>query len=296
MKTNIFRGAGVAIVTPMHEDGSVNWEVYEQLIEFQIENKTDAIIVCGTTGESPTLSDEEHLDSIKFVVEKVNKRVPVIAGTGSNDTQYAIALSKEAELAGADGLLIVTPYYNKASQAGLIKHYTMIAQSTKLPIILYNVPSRTGTNLTPSTCYELSKIPNIVATKEASGNISAVAQIKALCGDNLDVYSGNDDQIVPILSLGGVGVISVLSNIMPKLSHDIVDLYLNGNVKESADLQLKYLDLIDALFVDVNPIPVKEAMNLMGFNVGQCRMPLCEMSENNKKLLSTLMQEHGLIK
>jgi 4-hydroxy-tetrahydrodipicolinate synthase len=295
MKTRIFTGSGVAIVTPMNQDGSINWDVYAQMIEYQIENKTDAIIVCGTTGESPTLSDDEHLDSIKFVVKQVAKRVPVIAGTGSNDTQYAITLSMEAEKAGADGLLIVTPYYNKASQRGLVKHYTMIAENTSLPIILYNVPSRTGTNITPKTCFELSKIKNIVAVKEASGNISAVVQIKALCGDNLDVYSGNDDQIVPILSLGGVGVISVLSNIIPKETHDIVELYLDGKVQESCDLQLKLSDLIDAIFIDINPIPIKEAMNMMNFNVGECRMPLCSMSDNDKEVLRASMQRHKLV-
>lgn len=294
MKNRIFTGAGVAIVTPMNEDMSVNYEKLGEIIDFQIENHTDAIIICGTTGESSTLSHDEHSAVIKFAVEHTNKRIPVIAGTGSNDTNYCIKLSKEAEQIGADGLLLVTPYYNKTSQQGLIKHYTMIAQSVNLPIILYSVASRTGVNITPETCYELSKIPNIVAVKEASGNISQVAKIRHLCGDNLDVYSGNDDQIVPMLSLGCVGVISVLSNVLPKETHDICQLYFDGKVEESMKLQLDLLPLCNDLFIDVNPIPVKEAMNLMGMNVGECRMPLCRMTDSNIETLKNTLIKSGI--
>ncbi len=296
MKKRIFTGAGVAIVTPMNEDMSVNYEKLGDMIDFQIENHTDAIIICGTTGESATLSDVEHREVICFAVERVNKRIPVIAGTGSNDTAYCVELSQEAERLGVDGLLLVTPYYNKTSQRGLIKHYQTVAASVNLPIIMYSVASRTGVNITPETCLELSKIPNIVAIKEASGNISQVAKIRHLCGDALDVYSGNDDQIVPLLSLGGAGVISVLSNIMPKETHDICALYLAGKVQESMELQLKLLDLINALFVDVNPIPVKEAMNLMGMGAGPCRLPLYEMADADKEKLRKSMQEVGLLK
>lgn len=294
MKNRIFTGAGVAIVTPMNEDMSVNYEKLGELIDFQIENHTDAIIICGTTGESSTLDHDEHSAVIKFAVEHTNKRVPVIAGTGSNDTNYCIKLSKEAEALGADGLLLVTPYYNKTSQRGLIKHYTMVAESVNLPIIVYSVASRTGVNITPETCYELSKVPNIVAVKEASGNISQVAKIRHLCGDNLDVYSGNDDQIVPMLSLGCIGVISVLSNVLPKETHDICQLYFDGKVKESMKLQLDLLPLCNDLFIDVNPIPVKEAMNLMGMNVGECRMPLYKMTDANIETLKNTLINTGI--
>lgn len=294
MKNRIFTGAGVAIVTPMNEDMSVNYEKLGELIDFQIENHTDAIIICGTTGESSTLDHDEHSAVIKFAVEYTNKRVPVIAGTGSNDTNYCIKLSKEAEALGADGLLLVTPYYNKTSQRGLIKHYTMVAESVNLPIIVYSVASRTGVNITPETCYELSKVPNIVAVKEASGNISQVAKIRHLCGDNLDVYSGNDDQIVPMLSLGCIGVISVLSNVLPKETHDICQLYFDGKVKESMKLQLDLLPLCNDLFIDVNPIPVKEAMNLMGMNVGECRMPLYRMTDANIETLKNTLINTGI--
>ncbi len=294
MKNRIFTGAGVAIVTPMNEDMSVNYEKLGELIDFQIENHTDAIIICGTTGESSTLDHDEHSAVIKFAVEHTNKRVPVIAGTGSNDTNYCIKLSKEAEALGADGLLLVTPYYNKTSQRGLIKHYTMVAESVNLPIIVYSVASRTGVNITPETCYELSKVPNIVAVKEASGNISQVAKIRHLCGDNLDVYSGNDDQIVPMLSLGCIGVISVLSNVLPKETHDICQLYFDGKVKESMKLQLDLLPLCNDLFIDVNPIPVKEAMNLMGMNVGECRMPLYRMTDANIETLKNTLINTGI--
>lgn len=296
MKNRIFTGAGVAIVTPMNPDMSVNYDKLGEMIEFQIENGTDAIIICGTTGESATLSDVEHRNVIRFAVERTAKRVPVISGTGSNDTNYCIELSQEAEKLGVDGLLLVTPYYNKTSQRGLIKHYQAVAASVNLPIILYSVQSRTGVNITPETCLELSKIENIVAIKEASGNLSQIAKIKHLCGDNLDVYSGNDDQIVPVLSLGGIGVISVLSNVMPKETHDICQLYFDGKVKESAALQLKLLGLMNDLFIDVNPIPVKEAMNILGWEVGPCRLPLYEMSEGDKAKLTASLQEVGLLK
>lgn len=295
MKQRIFSGAGVAIITPMKEDGSVNYDKLAEILEQQIAGHTDAIIICGTTGESATLTDAEHLEVIRFTVEKVAHRIPVVAGTGSNDTDYAIHLSQEAEAVGVDGLLVVTPYYNKCSQRGLIRHYQKIAESVSLPIIMYSVASRTGVNITPQTCLELSKVPNIVAIKEASGNISQIATIKALCGDDLDVYSGNDDQIVPILSLGGAGVISVLSNVMPKETHDICQLYFDGKVKESAALQLKLLQLCHDLFMDVNPIPVKEAMNLMGMEVGPLRMPLCEMDDASREKLRQSLKNYGLI-
>ena len=258
----------------MHADGSINWEEFGRLIDWQIENSTDAIIVCGTTGESSTMSDEEHLNAIRFAVERAAGRVPVVAGAGSNDTAYAVNLAKESKEAGVDGILVVTPYYNKTSQRGLIAHYNTIADATDLPMILYHIPGRTGVTIAPQTFKELSKHPNIVAVKEASGNISKIAETKYLCGDDLDLYSGNDDQIVPILSLGGIGVISVLSHVAPKATHDICQLYFDGKVKESARLQLEYMDLIHALFIDVNPIPVKDAMNQMGFAAGPCRMPL----------------------
>lgn len=295
MKNRIFTGAGVAIVTPMNEDGSVNFEKLGEIIDFQIENHTDAIIICGTTGESATLSDVEHRDVIKYAVEHTAKRIPVIAGTGSNDTAYCIELSQEAQALGADALLLVTPYYNKTSQRGLVRHYQLVAESVSLPIIVYSVASRTGVNITPETCVELAKIPNIVAIKEASGNISQVARIKRLCGDELDIYSGNDDQIVPILSLGGAGVISVLSNVMPKETHDICQLFLDGKVEESRQLQLKLLDLCNALFMDVNPIPVKEAMNQMGMNVGECRLPLYRMTDANIEKMRAVLTGLGLI-
>ena len=295
MKNTIFTGAGVAIVTPMNEDGSVNFDAYADLIDFQIENKTDAIITCGTTGESSTLSDDEHREVIKFAIEQTAGRVPVIAGTGSNDTKYAIELSQAAGEMGADGLLLVTPYYNKTSQRGLVAHFGMIAESVKTPMILYSVQSRTGVNIAPETAFELSKYDNIVAIKEASGNISQVAKIRALCGDNLDVYSGNDDQIVPLLSLGGKGVISVLSNVAPEVAHNICQFYFDGKVEESMKLQLEYLDLCNDLFIDVNPIPVKEALNMMGMNAGPCRMPLYEMTDAAKDKLAATLARHGLL-
>ena len=294
-KTTIFTGAAVAIVTPFKNNG-VDYESLAALIERQIENSTDAIVICGTTGESSTLTDEEHKECVRFCVEKTAGRVPVIAGTGSNDTDYAIALSKYACEVGADALLLVTPYYNKATPKGLIKHFTAIADATDKPIILYNVPSRTGVNISLPVYKELAKHERIVAAKEASGNISAVAALAEACGNSLDIYSGNDDQIVPILSLGGKGVISVLSNVVPKDTHDIVALWNEGKTKESLALQLKYLDLINALFCEVNPVPVKTAMGLMGLCADEMRLPLCEMEENNKERLATALRNHGIIK
>ena len=294
-KTTIFTGAAVAIVTPF-KNNQVDYESLATLIERQIENSTDAIVICGTTGESSTLTDEEHKECIRFCVEKTAGRVPVIAGTGSNDTDYAISLSKYACEVGVDGLLLVTPYYNKATPKGLIKHFTAIADATDKPIILYNVPSRTGVNISLPVYKELAKHDRIVAAKEASGNISDVAALAEACGNSLDIYSGNDDQIVPILSLGGKGVISVLSNVVPKDTHDIVALWNEGKTKESLALQLKYLDLINALFCEVNPVPVKTAMGLMGLCADEMRLPLCEMEENNKERLATALRNHGIIK
>lgn len=296
MKKTIFTGAGVAIVTPMNPDKSINFDRLGQIIDNQIENGTDAIVICGTTGESATMTDQEHVDCIEYAVKRVNGRVPVIAGAGSNHTSYAVWMSKEAKRVGADALLHVTPYYNKTSQTGLIRHFNAVADATDLPIILYNVPSRTGVNITPATYRELAKHPNIVAAKEASGNISQIVQIAQACGDELDLYSGNDDQIVPLLSLGAKGVISVLSNIMPRETHDICRLFFEGKIAESRALQLKLLPLINALFSDVNPIPVKEAMNMMGWECGECRLPLVSMQPQAKEHLSVLMQEQGLIK
>lgn len=296
MKNTVFTGAGVAIITPMNADGSINYDEFGRIIDFQIENGTDAIVVCGTTGESATMTDEEHIECIKYCVDRVNKRVPVIAGTGSNDTAYAVNLSVEAEKLGADALLLVTPYYNKTSQRGLIAHFTAIADSVNIPIILYNVPSRTGVNITLDTYDVLANHKNIAAVKEASGNISAIAKIIEKCGDRLDVYSGNDDQIVPIMSLGGKGVISVLSNVCPKETHDIAQLCLDNNVAEAAKLQIKYLDLCNNLFIDVNPIPVKEAMNLMGFNAGECRLPLLKMEQSKIDVLAQSMKAVEVIK
>ena len=291
----IFKGAGVAIVTPMTADGEVNYEVLGEMLEAQIAGGTDAIIICGTTGESATLSEEEHSAVIRYAIKKVNKRIPVIAGTGSNCTATAIKLSKEAEKDGADGLLLVTPYYNKATQKGLIAHYTAIAKAVSLPIILYNVPSRTGCNLQPETIAALVKnVKNIVGVKEASGNISQIAKVKLLCGDDIDLYSGNDDQVVPILSLGGIGVISVLSNVAPKETHNMVMDYLNGDVDKARQMQLKAIPLIDALFSEVNPIPVKKALNLMGWEAGPLRAPLTEMEASHAEVLKKTMKDFGI--
>lgn len=295
MKKTIFTGAGVAIVTPMNPDLSINWELLGTLIDDQIAHGTDAIVIAGTTGEASTMTDEEHVQSIWFAVERTAGRVPVVAGAGSNHTDYALWLSREAKQAGADALLHVTPYYNKTSQAGLVRHFMTLADATDLPVILYNVPSRTGVNIQPKTYQELCKHPNITATKEASGNLSQIAMIRSLCGDELDIYSGNDDQIVPILSLGGKGVISVLSNVAPRQTHDICQLYFDGKVRESADLQIKLLPLINALFCDVNPIPVKEAVCMMGWDAGMCRLPLVELNTEHKALLSREMKAAGII-
>jgi len=293
----IFKGAGVAIVTPFHEDGSVNYEAFAELIEFQIANHTDAIIVCGTTGEASTLSHEEHLDVIRYCVEKVNKRIPVIAGTGSNSTETAVYLSKEAEKAGADGLLLVTPYYNKCTQKGLAEHFTIIAEAVSLPIILYNIPGRTGGVLIqPETVVKLCReVKNIVGVKDATGNISGVAKLMSIAGDDVDVYSGNDDQIVPILSLGGKGVISVLSNVAPQQTHDICEKYFAGDVEGSRKIQLDAMDLVAGLFCEVNPIPVKKALNLMGKNAGILRRPLTEMEDDHAKVLEKAMREFGIL-
>ena len=293
---SVFRGSGVALVTPFTKDKDVNYEELGRLIEFQIENGTDAIIICGTTGEPVTMTEEERLSVISYTIEKVKKRVPVIAGTGGNCTENVITFSKRAQDAGADGLLVVTPYYNKATQNGLYEHYKAVAMAVDLPIILYNVPSRTGVNILPDTAARLGKdIENIVALKEASGNISQVAEVVRKAEGALEIYSGNDDQIVPIMSLGGIGVISVLANVAPKDTHDMVQLYLDGDVKHAAQLQLKYMDLIQALFCEVNPIPVKKALELMGFQTKELRMPLTEMETKNQVRLERTMKEAGLI-
>ncbi len=293
----IFKGAGVAIVTPFHDNYEVNYEKLGELIDFQIDNQTDAIIICGTTGESSTLTMEEHKEVVRYCVRHVAGRVPVIAGTGSNCTATAIELSQEAELDGADGLLIVTPYYNKATQKGLVEHYTQIAQSVKLPIIMYNVPSRTGCNILPATAAEIAKTnENVVAVKDAVGNMAQTARMISMAGDSLDVYSGNDDEVIPSLSLGGLGVISVLSNIMPRETHQMVMDYLNGKEKEARDFQIKAIPLIDALFCEVNPIPVKTAMNLMGMNVGPLRRPMSPMEPQHVEVLKKAMEQMGLLK
>ena len=284
MKKILFEGCGTALATPFTENG-INFEEFKKLIEFQISNGVDSLIVCGTTGEASTMTMQEKIDTIKCAVECSNGRVPVIAGTGSNNTYQAIEMSKKAQELGVDGLLIVTPYYNKTTQEGLIAHFSAIAESVDLPIILYNVPGRTGLNISPKTCLELSKINNIVAIKEASGNLSQVAEIAHLCGDNLHIYSGNDDQILPVLSLGGKGVISVLSNVKPKLVCDMVDNFFNGDIKKSIDLQLASIPLTKALFCEVNPIPVKTGLSMIGFDFGIPRLPLVEMQESNKQIL-----------
>ena len=294
MKNTVFKGAATAIVTPLTNDG-IDYEAFGRLIEWQISEGVAAIVAVGTTGEGSTLDDREHKEAIKFCVEKVAGRIPVIAGTGSNDTAYAIELTKYACEVGADAMLLVTPYYNKATQKGLIESFKAIADASTKPCILYNVPSRTGCNITLPVYRELAKHPNIVATKEASGNMSAIAELIAEVGDQLDVYSGNDDQIVPILSLGGKGVISVLSNVMPREAHDICQLYFDGKVKESAALQLKLLDLINNLFIEVNPVPVKAAMNLMGYCTKEIRPPMCEPEEAHLEILKASMRKHGLI-
>lgn len=292
---SIFTGAAVALITPMHEDGSINYEEMERIVNDQINHGTDAIVVCGTTGEASTMTHEEHIETIKACVEMTKKRVPVIAGSGSNCTDTAIFLSREAQKAGADGLLVVSPYYNKATQKGLKQHFTAVAGSVDIPIILYNIQGRTGVNIQPKTIAELAKeVDNIVAVKEASGDLSQIATLMAMTQGDLDVYSGNDDQIVPITALGGKGVISVLSHVAPQDTHDIVAKMMAGDVKGSSELQLKYIPVIHALFSEVNPIPVKAAMNMLGYNVGSLRMPLTEMEDENKAILRQAMIDAGI--
>ncbi len=297
MKKTIFTGAAVAIITPMNADGSVNYEEFGRLVDYQIENGTDAIVVCGTTGEASTLSHEEHVDCIKFVVKHVNKRVPVIAGTGSNCTETAIWLSQQAEAAGADAVLLVSPYYNKATQKGLIRHFGETAKSINIPVILYNIPGRTGVNIEPKTVqYLVENYENIIAVKDATGNIGWTAQTAMLCGDKLDIYSGDDNAICPILAYGGKGVISVLSHVAPRDTHLIVEKFLNGDTKGSLELQLKYLPLVNLLFSEVNPIPVKTACKLLGFAAGPMRLPLTDMEPEHAELLAAEMRRLGIIK
>jgi len=296
MKHTIFTGAGVALVTPMNADGSVNYDLLAKLIDDQIAKHTDALIIAGTTGESSTLSEEEHVEVIKFAINHVNHRVPVIAGTGSNSTDTAVMLSQHAEACGADALLLVTPYYNKTTQEGLYQHYKKIAESVKIPIILYNVPSRTGMTIEIDTAARLAEIDNIAAMKDAVGSITYTAKLIERCGDKLDVYSGNDDMIVPMMVLGAKGVISVLSNVAPQETHDMCAAALAGDYKTAAEMQLRYLKLINALFIETNPIPVKAAMNMMGCTVGPCRLPLCEMSAAHAEVLRAELAKHGLVK
>lgn len=295
MKNSIFKGSGVALVTPMYSDGSINYDKLKELVDWHIQKGTDAIIACGTTGESCTLTDEEHKKVIQEVVIQAKNRVPVIAGTGSNCTKYAIELSKEAQALKADAVLVVSPYYNKASQDGLLKHYQAIANNVDIPVIIYDIPSRTGCRIEINTFKMLSLHKNIVAVKAASGSISDVASIAAECGEDLFIFSGNDDQIVPIMSLGGMGVISVLANILPKQTHDICNLYIEGNVEKSRQIQLKFLELIQTLFIEVNPICIKKAMNLMGMDVGPCRLPLCDPNEEKLDLLKYTLKTYGLL-
>ncbi len=296
MKNPIFRGSGVAIVTPMNVDGSVNYQKLDDLIEFQIANGTDAIIACGTTGESATLNHNEHCEVISHTIKTVNKRIPVIAGAGSNDTAYAVELSQFAKEAGADAILSVTPYYNKSSQIGLVKHYNYIADRVDIPMIVYNVPSRTGCNIKPETYLELSKHKNIVATKEANGDVVSVIRTMSLCGDELGVYSGEDGQIAPLMSMGALGVISVFANICPAECHQMAAKILSGDIKGGAEMQIKYIELIDALFSDVNPIPVKTALNLMGYECGECRLPLTNMSDKAAMALESVLKKYNLLK
>ena len=296
MKQVIFTGAATALVTPFNKEGGIDWQELERLVEFQIEGGIDAIVACGTTSEAATMSVEEHAETIRFIINKVKGRVPVIAGTGSNDTQFCVELSLEAKQAGADALLLVTPYYNKTSQKGLIESFSFVADSVKMPCILYNVPSRTGCNILPATYKELSKNPYIVAVKEANGDISATARTAALCGDDLTIYSGEDNQTLPIMALGGKGVISVFSNALPGTMHQLTSLLLAGNYEEARKLDLEYLDLMDGFFMDVNPIPIKEAMFQMGLiSSNHCRMPLTTMSDDGKEKLTALLKRHGLV-
>ena len=295
MKQRIFEGAATALVTPMFKDGSVNYDCLRSLVNMQIESGIDALVICGTTGEKSTLRYDEHLKVIEVAINTAKKRVPIIAGTGSNDTVYSVELCRDAESLGADALLMVTPYYNKTSQKGLIEHYNYIADRVSKPIILYNVPSRTGVNIKPQTYKELSKHEKIVAVKEASGDISQIAEIKYLCGDDLEIYSGNDDQTVPVLSIGGIGVISVISNIIPTVFHNICYEFINGNPEKARELQNKYYGLIKALFYDVNPVPLKAAMNILGYNVGECRLPLYPMNDETLTILKEKLLECNLI-
>mgnify|MGYP003591863077 CR=1 FL=1 len=295
MKKTIFKGAGVALVTPFFPDGRINYQKLDTLIERQIDNGTDAIIACGTTGESAALSYEEHVQCVQYIIDVVAKRVPVIAGSGSNDTDFALKISNACEKAGADALLMVTPYYNKTSQDGLIRHYNYVADRVSAPIILYNVPSRTGVNIRPETYFELSKHERIVAAKEANGDLGSIARTRALCNDALDIYSGCDEEITAVMAMGGKGVISVLSNICPGPAHQIATAYLEGDTEKSLALQLKYMKLIDAIFMDVNPIPVKEAMNIMGFQCGECRMPLAPLSKKDHEKMKAVLKEYNLL-
>ena len=291
---SIFKGSGVAIITPFNENG-IDYEKLRELLEWHIKESTDAIVICGTTGEATTMTEQEKKDAIKFTVDVVNKRIPVIAGTGSNNTKTSIEMSLYAESVGVDGILVITPYYNKTNAEGLLMHFKAINDAVKTPIILYNVPSRTNMNITPETLLKLTELNNVVAIKEASGDMSQVAKMKALCGDKIDIYSGNDDQIIPILSLGGIGVISVLANVVPKAVHEMVMSYLTGDTNKSLSLQLEYLKLANDLFIETNPIPVKTALNLMGKEAGDLRLPLYEMDENNKAILCSTLQNYSLI-
>ena len=293
---SIFTGSCVALVTPFNDDGSINFDKFIELLDYHLEHKTDAVLICGTTGEASTIDDKDQIECVRLAAKHINKRMPVIAGAGSNDTAHAVSLAKESEKAGADGLLIVTPYYNKTSQKGLIAHYTAIAEAVNIPIILYNVPGRTGMRIAPETCAELSKIPNIVAVKDATGDISSVAKTAALCGSSFDIYSGNDDQTLPILSLGGKGVISVTANIIPDEMHDICEAYFNGNHDKARQIQLDILGIFDAMFCDVNPMRVKEAMNILGYGVGPCKLPLVGISEEHIGYVKSELKKFGLLK
>jgi 4-hydroxy-tetrahydrodipicolinate synthase len=295
MKKELFTGSAVALVTPMHADGSVNYDTLGKLVDYHLDNGTDAIVACATTGESPVLSHEEHCKVVEFIVKRTAKKIPVIASSGSNNTSYALELSKDLQSVGADGLLMITPYYNKTSQAGFVKHFTYIADRVDLPIILYNIPSRTGCNIVPETYLELSKHPNIVGTKEANGNLAAAAKTAALCGENLAIYSGEDNLTLPILSIGGKGVVSTSANLIPKVMSDICRLYFQGNEEESRQLFLKYLDIMNILFIDVNPMPVKAAMNMAGWDCGKCRLPLTEISKDNEAKLRQTLQKFALL-
>ena len=291
---SIFKGSGVAIITPFNENG-IDYEKLRELLEWHIKESTDAIVICGTTGEATTMTEQEKKDAIKFTVDVVNKRIPVIAGTGGNNTKTSIEMSLYAESVGVDGLLVITPYYNKTNAEGLIMHFKAINDAVKTPIILYNVPSRTNMNITPQTLLKLTGLNNVVAIKEASGDMSQIAKMKALCGDKIDIYSGNDDQIVPIMSLGGIGVISVAANIIPKTMHEMCQFYLDGNCSDATTLQLKYLNLINDLFIETNPIPVKTAMNIMGMNVGKLRLPLYKMDTKNEETLVNTLKKYNLV-